>query len=615
MPRPFRANGPAVSFSGLIFGVFVICVFAYHVRANQPDSRVPNFSTVVYGQTGQRVDSFLTNLSAFGYSGSMLVVQNDAVILSKGFGFADIPRQVKNVSETVFDIGSFAKQFTATSILILEERGKLKVSDKLEKYFPDAPVDKRAITIEQLLSHSAGLDRDFPLTDPAGEYYEEVSRVDAVKRILAVPVISEPGKQYSYSNIGYVLLASIVETTSGIPFQDFLIANIFEPVGMHSTGFWGKKLPKVADSLIAYGYDEFKEYGDPRKWSDSTWTDIGGGEVVSTIGDLYKWCKTYESDLILSDSSRKRMFTPGLGDYGYGAYIRKTPRSTTVIEHGGNYMGYGMKLSWYKDENTVVINLTNRNPRDFGNNHVADRIVSQIVFGDEEFHMYAGDEFEFPPASSAVDSSLISEFVGTYQMENGDKFIIQQFGNDLSIGAVGQDALNILAPAKAEELENRDHLNQMTAKIMAGLAVGDSNAITQDMLRVGAKTENWNPALVTWLVDLKKEKGQINEIVMLGTIPGAYPKGDQQTAFHIVCESGMDVGMFDRVDNRIIGIRNPPRLFAEVPLRRGMDKDLVGWSITWFKGFDVLKTEQDSTGKAIEISVQNRNDRVNARRI
>lgn len=577
---------------------------------------LPGTATVVNGELGQRIDSFLTNISGFGYSGSMLVVQNDSVVvLSKGYGFADLSKQIPIYPETVFDIGSFAKQFTATAILILQDRGKLKVSDRLEKFFPEAPQDKRNITVAQLLSHSAGLDRDFPLSDPAAEYYEDVNRAEAVKRVLAMPVIDEPGKQYAYSNNGYILLASIVETVSGTPYQDFLTKNVFEPAGMHSTGYWGKKLPKVADSLIAYGYDEFQQSNDPRTWSDSTWVDMGGGQIVSTIGDLYKWYRTYETNVILSDSAHRQMFTPGLGDYGFGAWIRKTPRATTVIEHGGNTITFGMKLAWYKDENTLIVNLTNRNSRDFGYNHVVDRIVSQIVFGSPELHMYAGDEFEFPPSSQALSSNAIKEFVGTYQLESGGKFIIQQFGNEMSIGAIGQDAVDVLSPAKQEELENRERLTQMTSEMMAAIADGDSNAITQDMLRVGGSVQVWSSTLINWLVTLQQDSGAIQEITMLGTVPGAYPKGDQKTGFYIICENGTDHGMFDRVDNRIIGIRGVPRLFAEVPLRRGIIEDLVGWSITWFKGFSIDKSKESSDGKALEITLKNKNTQVLARRI
>lgn len=157
-----------------------VCFWASSaVAASQP-------ATVVKAPIGTQIDSYLTNLSEFGYSGVMLIVKDGEVILRRGYGMADEQRRIPNTPSTVFDIGSLAKTFTAAAVLTLEQQGKLKVTDRMAQYLPGVPEDKQNITLEQLLAHSAGMDRDFPLANPNGPYYEEVGRDEAVQRILEI---------------------------------------------------------------------------------------------------------------------------------------------------------------------------------------------------------------------------------------------------------------------------------------------------------------------------------------------------------------------------------------------------------------------------------------------
>ncbi|HEX5705875.1 MAG TPA: serine hydrolase domain-containing protein [Pyrinomonadaceae bacterium] len=569
----------------------------------------PARDTVIDGQLGHSVDSFLSSLSGFGYSGVMLVVKDGKIVLRQGYGLANEAANVPNTPETVFDIGSLAKQFTATAILKLEMQGKLKVTDPISRYLPGVPEEKSGITIEQLLTHTSGLDRNFPLTNPHGEYYEEVNRTDALRRILEMPLIGEPGKSFVYSNAGYVLLAGIVEIVGERPFRDFLRAHIFEPAGMRSTGFWGGGLPPVKDALIARSYDESGETGDPRKWSSSTWVDLGGGEVVSTVGDLYKWHVALNGNLILSPAAKQKMFTPRLNNYGYGWFIQKTPRGTTLIQHGGDYFGFGSQFSWFQDENVLMINLANRSNQLFGTRHVADRLVPQMIFGAKEFHMYEGDSFELPPASAPLNPDLAKRFVGTYQLSTGGKLIIRVEKGKLEIGASGQDAVNALADTSDAEFQRRARLSERAKIMIEGLARGDSNAIPTEWKRPGAPVGAYSTAIL----NIFKEKGALRFLKVEGTEPGAYPRGLLNTVVRLDCEKGSEEFQFNWVNDRIIGLSQAPSLLARTPLRASSKTSLVGWSIIWFKAFNVSFDFRDE--KVISLSIKHKARTIRARRI
>ena len=568
---------------------------------------------VVNGQLGHRIDQFLSGLSGFGYSGVTLVEKDGELVLRKGYGLANDEAHVPNTPETVFDIASLAKQFTAAAILKLEMQGRLKVTDTIDRYLPEVPKDKSGITIDQLLSHTSGMDRDFPLANPDGEYSEEVNRADAIRRILAMPLAGEPGKSFAYSNVGYVLLAGIVEIAGERPFRDFLRTYLFQPAGMSNTGFWGDGLPPVKDSLIARSYDELGgETGNPRKWSGTTWVDLGGGEVVSTVGDLYKWHIALGGNTILSPEASQKLFTPRLDNYGYGWYIQKTPRGTTLVRHGGDYLGFGSHLSWFRDENVLMINLVNRDNQKFGTHHVADRLIPQIIFDAKEYHMYEGDEFELPPLSVPVKPSLAQKVAGTYQLSTGGRLMIQARKGGLEISGVGQDAVNALANASEAELQHRDRLNERARTMVSGIVRGDSNAFPAEWLRPGRSVEAFTKSFQTAFKEIVQEKGAIRSVEIIGTAPGAYPVGVLHTKIRLSCEKGSEEFLFRWLDDRINGTSSAPPLFAATPLR-GSAKDLVGWSIIWFKGFKI--SVRSTRGKVESLNIQHRDRTVEARRI
>ncbi|HXO22316.1 MAG TPA: serine hydrolase domain-containing protein, partial [Thermoanaerobaculia bacterium] len=287
-----------------------------------------------HGPLGEALDRYLSRLESFGFSGSALVAQRGRVVLDKGYGLADREHHRPYTADTIFDIASISKQFTAAAILKLEMEGRLKVEDPLAKFLGPVPEDKQPITLHMLLTHTSGL------PDVLGDdEYEEVTRAEMVRRALAAKLIAVPGRKFRYSNAGYSLLAAVVEIASGEPFEKYLKERLWAPAGMLHTGF------HVPDAeRAARGYKPDGDWGTSfdHPWApDGPWWDLrGNGGILSTTGDLYRWHLALAGDKILSANERKKYITPFVSQgraahasYGYGWSIEEDPKGGRLISH------------------------------------------------------------------------------------------------------------------------------------------------------------------------------------------------------------------------------------------------------------------------------------------
>ena len=177
----------------------------------------PQSATIVQGDLGRKLDAYLSRLEALGYSGGLAVVKGGETVLLKGYGQANREGSVPMGPDSVFNLGSITKPFTAAAILRLQELGKLKTSDPISRFFERVPEDKAGITLEHLLTHSSGLESDFSPTD-----YEPTTREEYVRRALASKLLFPPGQGYEYANAGYSLLAAIIEQVSGQDYETAL---------------------------------------------------------------------------------------------------------------------------------------------------------------------------------------------------------------------------------------------------------------------------------------------------------------------------------------------------------------------------------------------------------
>src|SRR3712207_1662857 len=252
------------------------------------------------------VGKFLDETLPDGTSGTVVAARGGSVAHCRGFGLADRDAKVAARCDTVYDTMSMTKQFTAAAILKLEMMGKLRVTDPLSKFVGPVPDDKRTITLHHLLTHTAGL------TEQLGGDYEALSRREMLDGALESELRSAPGSEYSYSNLGYSILAAIIEQVSGRSYEEFLAENLFAPAGMTQTGY---VLPEWKPDQVAVEYDENGEpKGKPfdHPWAEDGpyWNLRGNGGLLSTARDMFRWHVALRDDDVLSKSAKDKLFKP-----------------------------------------------------------------------------------------------------------------------------------------------------------------------------------------------------------------------------------------------------------------------------------------------------------------
>ena len=263
-------------------------------------------SVIVNGPVAARADSALKALEAQGMSGVFLVAKGGDVILQKGYGLANRATRRAFTPDIVTQIGSGTKDFTAVAILQLADRGKLSVDDKLTRWFPDAPADKRAITVAQVLDHTAGFE------EYSGGDFDAVTRDQFVAHMLASKLRFAPGASEQYSNPGYGLLAVIIEKVSGTPFDVYVRDNILAPLGLKETGYL---LPKFDLARVSHGYGPKGDNGTilakPHAADGPYWNLRGNGGMVSTVGDMFRFYSAlFSTEKLLKFGSRHGRFPP-----------------------------------------------------------------------------------------------------------------------------------------------------------------------------------------------------------------------------------------------------------------------------------------------------------------
>ncbi|HTQ84993.1 MAG TPA: serine hydrolase domain-containing protein [Candidatus Solibacter sp.] len=309
------------------------------------------------------VDRVFAEFTKPGSPGCALGVYRDGkIIYAKGYGLANLEQSVPITPQTVFDIGSTSKQFTAASILLLEKQGKLSVHDDIRKFIPEIPGYGTPITILNLLNHTSGL-RDY-LTHfgLAGINLDGVTTDDDALAIIArqKKLNFAPGSEYLYSNSGYFLLSLIVKRASGKSLRDFAQENIFTPLGMAHTQYRADHTALIPNRALAYDVKDDGSYALDVSYFEQT----GDGAVHTTIEDLQRWDENFYSAQIggkdfLAELQEKGILTSGKTiDYAKGLGVSEY-RGLRAVSHGGSWGGYRAQLLRFPDQHFSVACLCN----------------------------------------------------------------------------------------------------------------------------------------------------------------------------------------------------------------------------------------------------------------
>lgn len=329
--------------------------------ASQTAGGLDSTTSVPDDEPGFGFDDAVADLEASGFNG-VLAVADGSDTRIQGIGTADGSADVPIDGRTVFDVGSITKQFTGAAILRLQMDGLLSVEDPLSSYFDDLPGDKADITLHQLLTHTAG----FP--DAIGDDYEKINRDEFVGLAASTPLNNPPGSTYEYSNVGYSLLAAVIEVATGDSYEVYLESALFAPAEMHDTGY---VLPDWSDGAVAVGYVDDRALGKPNEqpWADDGpyWHLRGNGGVLSTAEDMLLWHEALLGDEVLDDDARAQLYEPYVAEdpgetsfYGYGWVIVPLSDDSTLITHnGGNGVFFADFLRFVDDGLTIFL-ATNR---------------------------------------------------------------------------------------------------------------------------------------------------------------------------------------------------------------------------------------------------------------
>jgi CubicO group peptidase (beta-lactamase class C family) len=324
------------------------------------------FGNLAFGQVKVReeieITSFLNGLNQDDFSGTILVAHNDKIIEQRAYGLSSIEFNVKNITDTKFNIASITKLFTAVATLQLYEQGKLNLNIPIGQYLPDYPnkVVRDSVTIHQLLTHTSGLNNFYPagLDKMKSLEYKEIS--DFVPLFVNEALLSKPGTKYDYSGTGYVILGLIIEKVSGENYYNYIRQNILNPAKMINT------TELEVDSIVtnkASGYTSMFGENKILKKNDYYLSKASpAGFYYSNINDLFNFSKALRGYKLLKKETTELMFKPKVKGYnthlGYGIDIDQR-YNQKIIGHSGGWYGIHCELMDFMESNYTVVILSN----------------------------------------------------------------------------------------------------------------------------------------------------------------------------------------------------------------------------------------------------------------
>ena len=405
---------------------------------------------LAYGQDRvQKMDSLLNAVYASKkINGNFLIAEKGKVIYSKSFGNANEDKKEKLNENSIFELASCSKQFTAMAIMVLKEKGKLNLDEEIIKYIPEFS-NYKGITIRHLLNHTGGLPDYMEIMD---SLYDK-SKIATNKDIIAIlskhnpKILFEPNTKYEYSNTGFALLASIIEKASGLTFADYLNKSIFKPLKMKNTFVYTRRLSPKKINNYAFGYvyfDSLKKYLLPDDLTETKmviWLDgiVGDGCVNSTVNDFLKWDRALYGNKLLSEAGMKEVFEVAtLNDksktkYGFGWFVEESVDFGKIVSHSGGWPGYKTYIDRNITNDKTIIILQNHE-----NVSIPVKSIRAILYNKPLPVVKVRKEI-------LLTEEQLKKFVGIFEVEKDYEIKITIDKNQLFTQLTGQNAIPIYA--------------------------------------------------------------------------------------------------------------------------------------------------------------------------
>ncbi|EJV82239.1 serine hydrolase domain-containing protein [Bacillus mycoides] len=329
---------------------------------SEVQDNIEEVQKIDYASISQKLDQYLVGKQ---FNGTVLVTDKEHVILNKGYGYADVQNKIENTPQTKYRIGSITKTVVATSILQLQEQGKLNIQDNVNKYIPSFPADKN-ITLYHLLTHTSGL------PEHAKGNVNAASRLQLINWIGRQNVEFPPGTGWRYTDYNYMVLAFIIESISKKPLGDYIKENIFTKAEMHESGM-GNMVP--GDKNFTKGYVKKDQDLVPAQKLGMDWL-YGSGEMYTTVGDMKKLDEAIINGKLLSEQSIQAMFTPSAErKYAFSFYIYPD-----FFHNHGVLSGWNTFNNFNKEKGTFVILFSNvKNSLDDDFNKEFRKMVNDLL--------------------------------------------------------------------------------------------------------------------------------------------------------------------------------------------------------------------------------------------
>ena len=389
-----------------------------------------------------------------GFNGAWLYAEKGEIVSKGVLGFRDPENTLPITEDTIFQLASVSKTFTSAAVMLLVREGTLHLEDEIVKFFPEIPYP--GVTIRHLLTHTSGIPDYFDDADWFIKIWKEEKRVpgnDEILRFLretkAKPYFA-PGEGLHYSNTGYNLLALLVERLSGVPYEEFLQKNIFEPAGMSSTRCChirrdGVPFENYAQATV---YDDGKCVADIDSAEEGdvvAFDGLNGDDYVYTdIFDMLRWDRALREGKVLTAEEQRLMYTPGRlnngedavydeGDglgYGFGWAVGRDEELGLVVSHSGGMPGVATWFERFIDADRVLVILANREGYWNGMEAIARDKEPEPIVSIEDI------------ALKSVDKSKWESFCGKYEHPADADFIVDEVfmkDGELHANAVDED--------------------------------------------------------------------------------------------------------------------------------------------------------------------------------